>query len=142
MAEWARRTWWHEGPLSSVWLGTSITNQADADERIPHLLQTPAAVRWLSAEPLLGPVDIKFWLRARFGRLGFGEYGQLVEAERPVRRLHWVVIGARTGPSGSIPETSWVRNIIEDCRETETPVFVKDNVAWPERIRQFPRLEG
>lgn len=51
--------WW---PLPNVWLGTSVEDQQTADERIPHLLDTPAAVRWISAEPLIGPVDLEPWL--------------------------------------------------------------------------------
>lgn len=53
---------WAKGFYSHVWLGVSVEDQATADERIPILLQTPAAVRWISAEPLLGPVDIRQWL--------------------------------------------------------------------------------
>lgn len=54
-------------PPPNIWLGTSVEDQARADERIPHLLATPAAVRWLSCEPLLGPVDLEPWLAWRDG---------------------------------------------------------------------------
>jgi protein gp37 len=80
-------------PLPNVWLGVSVENQAAADERIPLLLQTPAAVRFLSCEPLLGPVDLKDCGTTPY----FTDRGCL-----PDRRWHvsvdWVIVGGESGP--------------------------------------------
>ena len=116
---------WKPWPLPNVWLGVSVEDQARADERIPWLLQTPAAVRFLSVEPLLGPVDLTKWLPFFFSfpghlrRLGDERAMQtnddgsvLVQtadggiAVRPA--LDWVIVG---GESGGPPE----RALVERC---------------------------
>src|SRR5690606_37625495 len=79
----------HEWPLPNVWLGVSVEDQQRADERIPVLLDTPAAVRFLSCEPLLGPVDLSHHL---FG----GE-------------LSWVIVGGESGPGARPFSPSWAR---------------------------------
>lgn len=92
-------------PLPNVWLGVSVEDQATADERIPILAELPAAVRWISAEPLLGPVD----LSAHADALG------------------WVVVGGESDPykRARPMEPEWVRKILEDCDAAGVPVFVK-----------------
>ena len=107
-------------PLPKLWLGTSITNQADADERIPYLLRVPAAVRWLSIEPLLGPVDLTL-------------VPYIYTAP-----LHWVVIGAQTGPKAVAPQWEWIASLIEQCDAAGVPCWIKDNVGWPDTVRGLP----
>ena len=102
-----------EWPIKNVWLGVSIENQATADERIPLLLQTPAAVRWVSAEPLLERVEIGF---AMPWRLTGAAYGQT---------LDWVVCGGESGPKARPMHIEWVDKLRLDCQKAEVPFFMK-----------------
>jgi protein gp37 len=84
-----------EWPLDNVWLGVSVENQETADERIPLLLQTPAAVRFVSYEPALGPVDFRFdWM----------PHGQ-IDSMYP--RLDWVIVGGESGPRARAGQRVW-----------------------------------
>lgn len=103
-------------PLENVWLGVSVEDQKRADERIPLLLQTPAAVRWISAEPLLGPVDISPWLAMRT------EIGG-IQDER--ERLDWVVVGGESGPGARPFDIAWARSLRDQCRAAGVPFFLK-----------------
>jgi len=129
---------WHAAPLPNVWLGTSVEDQARADQRIPHLYDTPAAVRFLSVEPLLEAVDIGryLWLtssntagpwrdfngRVRVGGSGVG--GQTFTSI-PTRDLDWVIIGGESGPRAREMRLPWVRHLLAQCTEAKVPVFVK-----------------
>jgi len=104
--------WW---PLRNVHLGVSCEDQALANERIPHLLQTPAAVRFVSAEPLLGP--IRFAAVPGFNRAGSAG----VELLRNV----WVIVGGESGPQARPCYVAWVRSLVEQCRSAGVPAFVK-----------------
>ena len=140
-----------EAPLPNVWLGVSVENQAMADERIPVLLDTPAALRFLSVEPLLGPVDISPWLHG---------YGGLPRAST----IDWVIVGGESGPKARPCDLLWIQNVLRGCRAASVPVFVKqlgrrpvvagDSACtwivdrkggkpdeWPEelRVREMPR---
>ena len=115
-------------PLPNVWLGVSVENQKTADERIPHLLQTPAAVRFVSAEPLLGPVKFGDLLCGRSAR-GFQEQG-----------INWCIVGGESGPGARCCEVSWIRSIVEQCREAKTPCFVKQD-SGPKPGKQG-RIQG
>lgn len=94
-----------EWPLENVWLGVSVEQQAEADERIPLLLEAPAAVRWISAEPLLGPVSIDAWSRS----------------------LGWVVIGGESGQGHRPMDMSHARALGHQCVAAGIPVFVKQD---------------
>jgi protein gp37 len=102
-------------PLPNVWIGTSIANQPDADRNIRHLLRIPAAVRFVSAEPLLGPVDF--------------------DAVDPGRSfyptLDWVIVGGESGPGARPCNVEWIRSIVAQCRAADVPVFVKQLGAKP-----------
>ena len=108
-------------PLPNVWLGVSVENQETAEERIPLLLQTPAAVRWISAEPLLGPIDLRTVVRRA---------GQYTEADRFLPGLDWVVAGGESGPQARPCDVDWIRSIVQQCQEAGVPVFVKQLGAW------------
>jgi protein gp37 len=118
--KWTNGTYW---PLPNVWLGVSVENQHFANERIPLLLQTPAAVRFISAEPLLGPVDISMWL-----------YRGVIEAkpgDADYDALQWVIVGGESG-SGARPfDLAWARSIVQQCQAAGVPVFVKQLGAKP-----------
>lgn len=110
-------------PLPNVLLGTSVENQETANERIPILLQTPAAVRWISAEPLLGPVDLSRYLGPQ--RLTLG---------RPCtvdRGLDWVIAGGESGPRARPCDVAWIRSILAQCHDAGVPCFVKQVGSRP-----------
>lgn len=122
-------------PLPNVWLGVSVEDQQWADIRIPALLDTPAAVRWLSCEPLLGPLNLTgggtqqtYWLT---GRPYWGEPepigGGTILGRAPLigPRLDWIVVGGESGPGARPMELDWARSLVEQCRSAGTPVFVK-----------------
>ena len=99
-------------PLPNVWIGVSVEDQASADERIPLLLQTPAAVRWVSAEPLLGNVDLRLMQRS----YGFPKH--ITKDGRAVgmpQGLHWVVVGGESGPKARPMHPDWARSLRDQC---------------------------
>lgn len=118
-------------PLRNVWLGTSVENQAAADERIPHLLRCPAAVRFLSCEPLLGPVDVRQALtyHRRPGE-DFGSFGNVLAA---MQGVDWVIAGGESGPGARPCNVAWIRSLVEQCRESGVACFVKQLGAHPVR---------
>lgn len=127
-------------PLPNVWLGVSVEDQATADQRIQILLKTPATVRWISAEPLLGPIDLsaiesEVWSHEpqsmrRTGVLGDASY-YVVEERRVSRGLDWVVVGGESGPRARACRLDWIRQIVGLARERGVPVFVKQLGAVP-----------
>ena len=90
-------------PLPNVWLGTSVEDQRTADERIPLLLQTPAEARWISAEPLLAPINLSPFFE----------------------RLDWVVAGGESGPGYRPMHLDWARSLRDQCNAAEVPFFFK-----------------
>lgn len=151
-------------PLPNVWLGVSVENQHFADERIPLLLQTPAAVRFISAEPLLEAVDLR--LNDEFPSADGGCYE---DARHGVR---WVIVGGESGPGARPFDVAWARSIVQQCKDAGVACFVKqvglypwdseypgpngeiethwklrdkkggDPAEWPEdlRVREFPQV--
>jgi protein gp37 len=130
MAPWSYGKW-----PANVWVGTSVENQEWADKRIPILCQIPAAIRFLSCEPLVGPV--------------FLEPDHLAAVD-------WVIVGGESGPGARKMDLEWARVLVEQCCEVNVPVFVKQLGAayrtegdshgaamelWPTelQIRQMPK---
>ena len=97
-------------PLPNVWLGVSVENQQWADIRIPELLHTPAAVRFLSCEPLLGPVNIP--------------------SQSFLRRLDWVIVGGESGPNARPMHPQWARDLRDQCQAAGVPFFFKQWGEW------------
>lgn len=125
------------GVLPNVWLGVSIENQHFADERIPLLLQTPAAVRFISAEPLLGPVNVEPWLGYRCRRCKSLQtscectFGSDAAADRAnFRGLDWVIVGGESGPGARMFNVAWARSIIQQCKSAGVACFVKQLGAY------------
>ena len=110
-------------PLENVWLGTSVENQAAADERIPHLLKCPAAVRFLSVEPLLGAVDLGDFLDSET----YGDEG----GDGPCASIDWVIVGGESGPGARPFNVEWARSIIAQCKSANVACFVKQLGANP-----------
>lgn len=143
--EWPRR------PLPNVWLGVSVEDQTRADERIPILLATPAAVRWISAEPLLGPIDLtrlELWdtppgfsgddnygMDALAGRiasilpLGAGEW-TLDGGGTYGPRLDWVVAGGESGPRSRPMHPDWARTLRDQCADAGVAFLFKQWGDW------------
>lgn len=119
---------WRKCP--NVWLGTSVENQATADDRIPHLLQTPAAVRFLSVEPLLGPLDLTKWLARPEIPCPDGIPGCEVFHFGPPP-IGWVICGGESGRNARPCDTAWVRSIVEQCKAASVPCFVKQFGSRP-----------
>ena len=99
-------------PLSNVWTGVSASNQRDADERIPILQDTPAAHRWLSIEPCLGPIDL-----TASGKQGVGEQW--------IDYISAVVLGCESGPGRRPCPDKWLDDVAEQCRAAGVPAWVK-----------------
>lgn len=134
-----------QGELDNFWLGVSIEDQKTADERIPLLMQTPVVVRWISAEPLLGAVDLKF-------HLGLAENHEDLRGN-----LHWVVVGGESGPKARPMHPDWVRTLRDQCAAAGVPFLFKqwgeflpvtsadtaDGITfWPDDGGPTGRLEG
>jgi protein gp37 len=127
---------WMAKPPANVWYGTSVEDQDAADERIPKLLGVPAVVRFLSCEPLLGPVDLRMVnLGVRPGALGtFNAYLDSLGAtltdemgfERRIRnRVHWVIAGGESGPKHRPFDPEWARSLRDQCVAAAVPYFFK-----------------
>lgn len=147
----------YEWPLPNVWLGTSCEDQQRADERIPVLLQCPAAVHFVSAEPLLGPIDIVHKLGDVCTECSRKPQLHL-QTECPggyLRRgIDWVIIGSESGPGARAMQVEWARSIVRQCRDAGVAVFTKqianavdrkggDPYYWPpgDWPRQFPEVQ-
>ncbi|WP_126975553.1 phage Gp37/Gp68 family protein [Frigidibacter oleivorans] len=129
--EAAHRDHW---PLPNVWLGTSIEDQATADARIPHLLATPAAVRFLSAEPLLGPVDLRTWIGSRpyVGASTFGAADgfRRCDLSGNTGLLDWVIVGGESGRHARPMHPDWARSLRDQCVAAGVPFFFKQWGEW------------
>jgi protein gp37 len=112
----AQKRWW---PLPNVWLGVSCERQEEADERIPLLLQTPAAVRFISAEPLLGPIRLMRIPVKIPGEPGYGDC-----------QIDWCIVGGESGPNASPMHPDWARSLRDQCQAAGVAFFFKQWGAW------------
>ena len=126
-----------QGPLPNVWLGVSVEDQKWADVRIPALLDTPAAVRFLSCEPLLGPVKLPFIDEVDGCTCGgYGEpyyvheRGCGLEPGPAYGGLHWVIVGGESGPGARPMHPDWPRSLRDQCQMAGVPFFFKQHGAW------------
>lgn len=110
-----------EAPLPNVWLGVSVENQRWAQTRIPRLLETPAAKRFLSMEPLLGPVNLRPFLRHFF-------------LEEPSPDLDWVIVGGESGRGARPMHPDWAREIRDACIDAGVPFLFKQWGNWQPRV--------
>lgn len=137
---------WPDGisPPSNIWLGVSVEDQKTAEERIPLLLQTPAAVRFVSYEPALGPLDLSTWLHVMWGPgkkhwfktpmfNGTDERGM----EAPMRylgkaksELDWIIAGGESGPHARPSHPDWFRSVRDQCHAAGVPFFFKQWGEW------------
>lgn len=112
--------------LPNVWLGTSVEDQPAADARIPELLATPAAVRFLSCEPLLGPLDIRWALSHPLDiAAGFLARGQFSPGLETLRRLDWAIVGGESGRDARPLPPEWARSVRDQCASAGVPFTFK-----------------
>lgn len=115
-------------PLPNVWLGVSAEDQRRADERIPDLLATPAAVRFVSAEPLLGPIDFRgIWTHCPVHDF---PGGFCVGPCPDRRRLDWSIVGGESGPGARPMHPDWARSIRDQCSQSGVAFFFKQWGEW------------
>ncbi|WP_114152366.1 DUF5131 family protein [Chromobacterium haemolyticum] len=139
-------------PYPNIWLGVSIEDQATADERIPLLLQTPAAVRWISAEPLLGPVDLTpkadytySLLSEWYGPDGFDPTGSQPRSTRMkgyFPRIDWLVVGGESGPRARPMHPAWARTLRDQCQAAGVPFLFKQWGEWVPRSSCYHKFEN
>lgn len=130
-------------PLKNLWLGVSVENQAAADERIPLLLETPAAKRFVSCEPLLGPVSLcalceeieGYWDSLCGLVVCDGRGGKETAA------LDWVICGGESGPHARPMHPDWVRMLHAQCQVNRVPFFFKQWGEWSEVEKEWPDEE-
>ncbi|HUC19430.1 MAG TPA: phage Gp37/Gp68 family protein [Acetobacteraceae bacterium] len=117
----AELTHWQDKWPSNVWLGTTIENQKSADSRLPHLTAIPATVRFISAEPLLGALD----LRSRLGTT-----------------INWVITGGESGPKARPSSPSWFRDLLGQCMQAGVPFHFKQWGDWaPSRKNPYEKVD-
>lgn len=112
-AEWIAGKW-----PANVWIGTTVENQEQAEERIPDLLQIPAPMKFLSCEPLLGPLDIADYIHV------LGRYF-----------VDWVIVGGESGQTARPCDLDWMRSLREQCALSQTLLFVKQLGRRPVEMR-------
>ncbi|MBN8283433.1 phage Gp37/Gp68 family protein [Zoogloea sp.] len=114
-----------DGPHPRIWLGVSVEDQAAANERIPLLLDTPAAVRWISAEPLLGSVDIFSTMTGELLHTSGNEFDP--------GWLNWIVVGGESGPKARPMHPAWARSLRDQCATAGVPMLFKQWGEWVPR---------
>ena len=154
MLEWFNRpaaadSHWHK-PMPNLWLGVTCENQARADERIPLLLQCPAAVRFVSYEPALGPIALEGkrhnWLPGT--PMPDGTRMPLFSEREGYRhKLDWIIAGAETGPGARAADPAWFRSVRDQCKAAGVPFFFKkvgQGKPTPDdlMVREWPEVDG
>ena len=125
-------SWWGQGFPPNVWVGTSVEDQQSADTRIPHLLRVPARVRFLSCEPLLGPVDL-----CRVNAEGYrwntltGERRGIITRDIVTTgAVDWVIVGGESGHGTRPMHPDWARGLRDQCTALGVSFFFKQWGAW------------
>jgi protein gp37 len=152
----------HKIPPANVWVGTSVEDQTRADERVPELLKIPARVRFLSCEPLLGPVDLTR-IRFKEDRSGCAPpsytktnalQGRVYSADHKlywvsagegavVPRIDWVIVGGESGVNARPTNLAWATNLLRQCKVDGVAAFMKQmgrNVFKDSGNETVPRL--
>lgn len=133
MLRLARGYWYSTGWPTNVWAGTTTETQEDANRRIPHLLKVPARVRFISAEPLLGPIDLD--------GLGFHVEGEekpdgnvLGYMTKASPGIDWVIVGGESGSQARPMTAWWARNLRDHCREAGVAFHFKQWGEWAPHV--------
>lgn len=130
-------TWVNGVPPWHFWIGTTVEDQTRANERIPHLLRIPARVRFLSCEPLLGPVNIidSMWNNPAMTAADMARYwkqyvGDPVAEADLMLGIHWVICGGESGPGARPMHPDWARSLRNQCKEARVPFLFKQWGGW------------
>jgi protein gp37 len=141
--------------VPNLWLGVTAENQKRADERIPVLLQIPAAKRFVSIEPMLGPVDLEYLLAWHCPQCN--SPNPQIQWPCPdckgnrYSQVDWVIVGGETGPGARPMNPDWARSVRDQCREAGVPFFVKQmsgtgkekqRIPVDLQIREWPDARG
>jgi protein gp37 len=140
-------------PPPGIWLGVSVEDQQRANERIPLLLETPAAKRFLSCEPLLGPVDLTNLCSPDANTHGWSAIWKGNAIGRAW--IDWVIVGGESGPNARPMHPDWARSLRDQCQAEGVPYFFKQWGEWVptsgidvychgpgKNLRQYPKAEG
>lgn len=119
----------------NIWLGTSCEDQKRADERIPHLLRTPARIKFLSCEPLLGSLDIREYLSCQ-------QYlhGQVIPCT--CQLVNWVIAGGESGAGARAPNTKWFRDLRDQCEDAGVAFHFKQHGEYRDGVRLGKHAAG
>jgi protein gp37 len=132
---------WDHTPWSHVWLGTSAGTQATAERNIPLLLRAPAALHFLSCEPLLEPVTLDV-----FDRTDGCHWLTGIDEDYPEEgvgtKLDWVIVGSESGHRARPMQEAWVRNIRDECLAADVPFFYKQRLDANGNKLSLPLLDG
>jgi protein gp37 len=139
---------WGRWP-SNVWIGTTVENQAEADKRIPELLKIPARARFLSCEPMLGPIDLHLEIeRGPTGRKTlnalagierrYDYYGDFISG-RETNKVDWVICGGESGHGARPMHPDWARSLRDQCASADVPFLFKQ---WGEWVPTHQHPEG
>jgi protein gp37 len=122
-------SWYANGFPSNVWIGTSVEDQAAADERIPHLIEVPARVRFLSCEPLLGPVDLRDFI---------GWHPSDIPDDS---LIHWVIAGGESGANARPMHPEWARSLRDQCQDAGVAFFFKQWGEYAGQMRDARKVD-
>ena len=124
---------------AGCWLGVTAENQEQADKRIPILRQIPAAVRFVSVEPMLGPVDMT---QAMYGPepKGMNWFG-FTDGFGYEAHIHWIICGSESGPGARPAEMRWARDLKDQCQGAAVPFFLKQMPVGGKLVK-MPALDG
>ena len=157
---WMRESWSEDSPTNvtleveghfgrHIWLGVTAENQQRADERIPILLEIPAAVRFVSVEPMLGLVDLT---GIRFDRntimnvlegCGINRLSPCQSIPNAFcEKINWVICGGETGPGARPMHPDWVRSLRDQCQDSGVPFFFKQHGEWLHETQGIDFHEG
>lgn len=132
MARWLNGT-----PPANVWLGATVVNQAEADRDVPKLLAVPTRIRFLSIEPMLGPVDLTHMDVEKAGHREWcwinaltSEHTDMGRPCPPVPRLHWVICGGESGHHARPMHPDWARSLRDQCAAAGVPFLFKQWGEW------------
>lgn len=136
---------WKMSDFPHVWLGVTVCNQTEADEKIPLLLQTPAAHRWVSIEPMLSSIDLRNLREGTFNALDGIDHEDIGDVRDQgifhdeLGGLNAVILGGETGPGARPCKPSWVMSVKDQCESAGVPFFFKQ---WGDGYRKGAHIDG
>ncbi len=144
---------WHlNGFPSNVWIGTSVEDQEQALKRIPHLVKVPAVIKFLSCEPLLGPVNITnrdlknaYSVPTRYDEMNGKKVGiEWTDPGEDYIGIDWVIAGGESGPEARVPHPDWFRSLRDQCTKSNTSFLFKQWGEWapPAEGQEYDTSKG